>query len=191
MVSQHGRSIWAGASVRIRGFEPEDSDYFARFEADSFDARNVFRITPPRSAEQHRRQAEELGTRTSDEETFAAAIELPAVGIIGAISTINVDHRAGRFMYGLAIERPHRRKGYAAEAATLLLAYMFHERRFHKCEVQIYAFNDASLGLHEKLGFRREGLLRESEYFGGRYCDVVVMGITAPEFRRSHPPGEL
>ena len=59
---------------------------------------------------------------------------------------------------------------------------MFTERRYHKCLVDIHANNVASLRLHKRLGFVTEGLLREQEYFDGRYQDVVLMGIRGPDF---------
>jgi RimJ/RimL family protein N-acetyltransferase len=63
---------------------------------------------------------------------------------------------------------------------------MFGERRFHKCGVSVYAFNEASIALHTKLGFQIEGRLREHEYFGGRHHDVVMMGMTIHEFTERH-----
>ncbi|MEU6151097.1 GNAT family protein [Actinosynnema sp. NPDC047251] len=95
--------------------------------------------------------------------------------------------RAGRFSYGIGIGREHQRRGYAAEVVVLPLTYMFGERRLHKCAVSVHAFNSASVALHEKLGFRHEGLLRDHEFFAGRHHDVVLMGLTAPEFATTHP----
>ncbi len=69
--------------------------------------------------------------------------------------------------------------------------YMFGERRFHKCEVRIYAFNEASIALHHKIGFQAEGRLREHEFFAGRHHDLVIMGLTVDEFAARHPFGAL
>jgi RimJ/RimL family protein N-acetyltransferase len=64
---------------------------------------------------------------------------------------------------------------------------MFGERRFHKCEVEVYAFNDASLALFRKLGFIEEGRLREHEFFAGGHHDLVLLGRTAVEHWAAHP----
>lgn len=177
-------SLWEGKSVRLRGFASTDWEYFRRFETSADDARSVYRVVPPRHPEAHRRECEELAGRRADEDEFALAVEETAANeIIGALSTFGIDRRAGRFTYGIAIDRFQRRCGYATEAVTLLLDYMFDERRFHKCEAEIHADNHASLALHEHLGFSREGLLRDHEYFRGAYQDVVAVGITAPEHR--------
>jgi RimJ/RimL family protein N-acetyltransferase len=178
-------SLWEGTSVRLRGFASTDWEYFRRFETSSADARAVYRVVPPRHPEAHRRESEELAGRSTGEEEFALAVEETAGNeIVGALSTYSIDRRAGRFTYGIAIDRFQRRRGFAREAVTILLDYMFDERRFHKCEAEIHADNDASLALHERLGFSQEGRLRDHEYFRGSYRDVIVMGITAPEHRR-------
>ncbi|MFI0799012.1 GNAT family N-acetyltransferase [Amycolatopsis lurida] len=45
---------------------------------------------------------------------------------------------------------------------------MFGERRCHKCEVHIYASNEASIAPHRRLGPQVEGRLREHEFFAAR-----------------------
>ncbi|MBC6445798.1 GNAT family N-acetyltransferase [Actinokineospora xionganensis] len=94
--------------------------------------------------------------------------------------------RAGRFGYGVSIGRDHQRRGYAAEAIILLLTYMFGERRCHKCEVSVDAFNEASIALHTKIGFHTEGWLRDYGFSAGRHHDVIVMGMTITEFVAGH-----
>lgn len=179
-----GSSVWRGDTVLLRGFSPDDWEYFLRFEEDSDDARAVFRVVPPRAPETHRKEVEQLAAESNGEDEFALAVASLETGQpVGAISTFAVDHRSGRFKYGLAIERSHRRRGYATDAARILLRYMFDERRFHKCEIDVHEFNGASIALHQGLGFSSEGRLRDHEYFRGRHYDVIVMGITAPEFR--------
>ncbi len=186
-------TVWQGELVRLRGFEPSDWRYFSTFEEDSEGARSVYRIVPPRSEAAHRKETERLTSREPSETEFALAIEsLTEETVVGAISTFAADSRAGRFQYGIAIAQGHRRRGYATEAVGLVLRYMFGERRFHKCEAEIYAFNQTSQLFHEQLGFRQEGRLREREFFHGHHHDVIIMGITSPEHHsRSRGEGEL
>lgn len=104
----------------------------------------------------------------------------------GTVTVGETDNRAGRFRTGIEISRDHRGKGYATEATELILTYMFGEQRLNKCEVEVYAFNEASLALHRKLGFVDEGRLRQHQYFAGGYHDMVLLGITADEFWATH-----
>jgi RimJ/RimL family protein N-acetyltransferase len=68
----------------------------------------------------------------------------------------------------------------------ILLRYMFTERRYHKAEAGVYAYNKASLALHKRLGFQQEGRLRDHEFLAGAYQDLIVFGITADEFADRH-----
>ncbi|MBB5157457.1 GNAT family N-acetyltransferase [Saccharopolyspora phatthalungensis] len=181
-------SIWTGSKVRLRGIEPEDWQAFQRFDEHSTDMRNGDMIHPPRSAAGYREWAATQAAKQSAGDELLLAIETRAdQTLVGTLSTGNIDQRAGRFSYGISIGHDHHRLGYATDAIRLLLTYMFGERRYHKCEVSIYAFNEASIALHRKIGFQTEGRLRDHEYFAGHHHDLVVMGLTIDEFAASHP----
>lgn len=185
-------SIWTGTKVRLRGVEPEDWQDFLRFDENSMDMRNADMVYPPRSAAGYRAWAGNQATKLAAGDEFFLAIEACAdQTLVGTLSTNNVDQRAGRFSYGVSIGHDHQRHGYATDAIILLLTYMFGERRFHKCEVSIYAFNEASIALHKKIGFQIEGQLRDHEYFAGQHHDVMIMGLTIDEFTVRHPLGKL
>ncbi|MBW4719427.1 GNAT family N-acetyltransferase [Saccharothrix sp. SC076] len=156
-----------------------------RFDEHVSDMRDGDLVHPPRSAAGYRAWAEQEAVRDGGDE-FRLAVEVGGE-LVGSLSAFGVDARAGRFGYGIGIGREHQRRGYAAEAVVLLLGFMFGERRMHKCEVSVHAFNEASIALHEKLGFRREGVLRDHEFFAGRHHDVVLFGLTAAEFATRHP----
>jgi RimJ/RimL family protein N-acetyltransferase len=180
-------SIWTGRAVRLRAIEPDDWPAFQRFEEHSADMRHAGMIHPPRSTAGMRQWAQERATEEPKNDLFWLAIEsLEERVVVGSMSTGNVDYRTGRFNYGIAIGHDHQRRGYASDAIVLLLGYMFGERRFHKCEAQVYAFNEASIGLHGKMGFQVEGRLRDHEFFAGRHHDLVIMGQTAEEFTTRH-----
>lgn len=68
---------------------------------------------------------------------------------------------------------------------------MFGERRFQKCDVGIYAYNSASLRLHERLGFVMEGRRRRARFFAGEFHDLVLMGVTVGEFAATHSLGSV
>lgn len=178
---------WTGRKVRLRAIEPEDWDVFRRFDEHAADQRSVDMLSPPRSKEGYQRWAAERSATQPPDDVFELAIEsLADQCMVGGISTPLADRRTGRFRYGIGILREHQRRGYATDAIRVLLAYMFGERRYHRCEVTVYGFNTASLALHEQLGFQVEGRLREHEYFAGRHHDVVVLGMLFDEFDRRY-----
>lgn len=185
-------SFWAGRRVRVRGIEPADWSAFMQFDGYAEHQRSVDGIYPPRSAEGYRAWAREQAVALVAGDCFQLAIETVDGGeLVGSLSTHGADPRAGRFGYGIGIGGAHQRRGYATEAVALLLRFMFGERRYHKCEARIYAYNEASLALHRRFGFVEEGRLRDHEFFAGWYHDVIIMGMTAPEFAERHPFGQL
>ena len=72
-------------------------------------------------------------------------------------------------------------QGYAKEALLEILDYGFNERGLNRVEAHINADNSASLRMHEKCGYKRDGVLRQAIYKNGRYKDVVVMSILKEE----------
>ncbi|MGW0231393.1 GNAT family N-acetyltransferase [Actinopolymorpha singaporensis] len=184
-------SIWVGERVRLRGIEPEEFHLLMEFDQDSTVMRNNDRLHPPRSKAGYRRYLES-GVGTPDDDAFGAGIESLAEGrLVGSFGTNRIDKNSGVFSYGIAIGSDFQRRGYASEAIVLLLRYMFGERRFQKCDVEIYAYNTASLTVHEKLGFVVEGRRRRSQYFAGKYHDVVLMGMTIEEYAAAHSLGSV
>ena len=62
-------------------------------------------------------------------------------------------------------------KGIVVEAAKLLIHYGFTELNFHKIFAGIYSPNDRSLRAAEKLGFKKEAILKEEMYVDGKFVD--------------------
>ncbi|MET7457866.1 GNAT family protein [Streptomyces sp. NPDC005574] len=181
-------SFWTGTRVRLRGIEPDDWTAFMGFAADEEGLGDL--LGPPRSAESFRTWAKERSVAGSDGDRFALVIEALGTGeAVGSVGVHHADARAGWFEYGVTLGADHRRKGYATEAVVMLLRFMFGERRQHKCQARVFAHNEASLILHRRLGFVEEGRLRDQVFSAGRHQDLVMLGLLADEFTRSHPRG--
>ncbi len=73
-------------------------------------------------------------------------------------------------------------KGYAIEALTEILKYGFNERGLNRVEARINSDNIASLKMHEKCGYVKEGVLRQALFKNGQFKDVVIMSILKEEF---------
>ena len=170
--------------MRLRA--PTTDDWERHF-AGAFDtelARIAHQIEFPRSPEATRNWAETQALAAPENDGFAFAIESLDGELVGATNPHGCDRRHGVFSYGIAVFREHWRKGFASDALRVLLRYYFDELGYHRCWVGVYAFNTASLALHESLGFQIEGRLREQYFSRGKRHDEVLLGITAAEFRR-------
>ncbi|MBY8992633.1 MAG: GNAT family N-acetyltransferase [Candidatus Lokiarchaeota archaeon] len=74
-------------------------------------------------------------------------------------------------IYGTIGEPEYWGRGIIGGAAKLLINYGFTELNFHKIYAGIFNPNSRSLRAAEKLGFHKEGILKEQMYVDGEYVD--------------------
>jgi ribosomal-protein-alanine N-acetyltransferase len=91
---------------------------------------------------------------------------------------------------GYELDPKHWNHGYATEAAHAIVDFGFSTFGLHRVWSWCVADNVGSAHVLEKLGMRREGYLRENEYYRGRWWDTLMYGILAEEWqmhKQSHP----
>jgi RimJ/RimL family protein N-acetyltransferase len=79
-------------------------------------------------------------------------------------------------------EPDERGKGYGKEAVGLLVDYLFHSQSLARVGATCDVENIPSARLLERLGFRKEGTLRSALHHHGLWHDVLVFGVTRPEW---------
>ncbi len=181
-MEQQPISIWSGKRIHLRAFTLSDAAAYQPWNHDTDQARALWQIPWPRSPEGDERWAEQEAGRGASGDNIRLVIAGADDQAIGDITTHDCDPRVGTFSYGVSIAVGHREQGYATEALGLLFRYMFHERRYQKAWVAIYAFNAASIALHEQLGFTREGQLRQMTYTAGTFHDQYIYGLLREEW---------
>ena len=90
------------------------------------------------------------------------------------------EHRSAELGYWVAVE--HWGRGIATEASRALLEYGFGEMGLHRIQARHLARNAASGRVMEKLGMRREGVLRGALRKWERNEDVVLYAALAAEW---------
>jgi len=175
------RNFWRGENVRLRAVEESDLEALLSPEEDTELDRYEDSIRFPSTQEQGRKFFEEIAKRDGKGDSFFWLIKVGAQRV-GSIGTFDCDGRIGAFKYGIRILQPHWGKGYAREAISIVLRYYFHELRYQKATVIVYAFNERSQRLHESLGFTLEGRLRRMVYTNGQHYDELYFGLTREEF---------
>ena len=175
--------FWQGKKVRLRPIDAEDAE---QSYADSLDSpsRQVLQlgIELPTSVEAQREILGNYANCRDMDGVIIFAIENLAGDYIGGISWHSRSPKNGTFGFGIVVSAHQQKKGYAEEATRILLRYSFFERRFQKCNSACVADNDASIQLHQKLGFIEEGRKRRHLYMNGRFYDEILFGLTLEEF---------
>lgn len=182
-------SLWIGDKVQLRAHEPQDADLQPLY-ANSADQRTSWMVMLPQSRVATKKKFEEDAEKRPGPETLDFSLVIARREddlMVGGIGVHEADQLNGTFEYGLGVDPEHKGNGYGAEAALLILRFMFDERRFQKCESHVYDYNAASLKLHHKLGFVEEGRLRRHLFLAGDYHDVVLFGMTDEEFHALYP----
>jgi RimJ/RimL family protein N-acetyltransferase len=175
-----------GQRVRLRAFEPGDAEILFLHHQDSEISRRDAQVGWPRSLAEIRRGLESPGQAQRDDQDLV--IETLDGQLVGGINIQSTQPRHGTFSVGIGLaERTAWGKGYAKEAMLLALRHMFHERRYQKCNISVYAFNQRALGLYRRLGFQEEGRVRRTYFTNGEYHDEIYLGMTREEFDARYP----
>lgn len=74
-------------------------------------------------------------------------------------------------------------EGYAHEASVLILRHAFYEMNLNRVFLTVREDNQRAIRLYNKIGFVREGVLRESVYKNGKYVNMIIMSLLKDEFR--------
>lgn len=72
---------------------------------------------------------------------------------------------------GYKIDHGHTCRGYATEALRYTLQLIYEEYRMHRVEALTLPDNGASIHVLEKLGFQKEGYLRDAARINGEWRD--------------------
>lgn len=86
------------------------------------------------------------------------------------------------FEIGWFIDKGHEGEGLAYMAATAAIDFIFNELNAHRIIAQTDDINTRSYKLAERLGFTREGYMRESEIKDGKRYGKLLYGLLRSEW---------
>lgn len=123
----------------------------------------------------------------SDDKLVLAICLVDSGKYIGNVMLQDIDwiNRTARapFMIG---DKNYWGNGYATEARMLMLKFAFEERGLQRISAVVLENNIASLRIHEKCGFKKEGLMRNSMFKNGRYYNQYILGVLKDEFEEAY-----
>ena len=124
-----------------------------------------------------------IQTRT-DQRYFMYEYKGAPVGIVAfnGIDTVNANSEWAIYA------SPEAPKGTGSRMEFLALEYAFHELKLHKLCCEVLAFNSPVIKLHQKFGFKVEGILREQHRLEDRFVDIYRLGMLAPEWQEGRDP---
>lgn len=169
---------------------PADHDLEAVFEMESDPVAMRYWSRPPM-----REIAEARASLERAKGFFAAgtglrwSITRPADDrMLGHLSLFDFREQSAVAEIGYGLARRHWGQGFMREALTAVLDHAFGPLGLRRLEADIDPRNAASVRALERMGFAREGLLRERWQVGDEISDSVLMGLLAREWQARRAP---
>lgn len=106
--------------------------------------------------------------------------------LIGTTTLYNLDFTHRRAEVGYALGKEYWGQGYMNEALQALLKYAFETLDLRRLEADVDPRNQASIQTLERLGFQREGYLRERWEVAGEIQDALFYGLLRQEWLRNN-----
>lgn len=105
---------------------------------------------------------------------------------IGNVAIGNVDtlHRHGMFSIFLA-GTADQAKGIGSEATMLVLGFAFEKLNLNKVYLRTSPRFTQAIHMYDRLGFVREGVMREHSYANGKYEDKIMYSMLRKEYDRA------
>jgi [ribosomal protein S5]-alanine N-acetyltransferase len=102
--------------------------------------------------------------------------------MVGTVALKNISHTMGYAEIGYGIAEAQQHRGIGTAAGALLVAKCFRQTPLRKLLAYVHEVNIGSCRVLEKLGFVREGLLREHYIINGIPENEVLFGLLRREW---------
>ncbi|MBI5295525.1 MAG: GNAT family N-acetyltransferase [Chloroflexi bacterium] len=106
--------------------------------------------------------------------------------LIGCGMIAHINHYNRRCDLGIRLgwNRDNWGKGYASETLQAIVAYCFNELDLNRIGAEIYEFNERSIRLFERNGFRREGVFRQYIFKDGIFKDEHLYSLVRGDWEK-------
>ncbi len=124
----------------------------------------------------------ETRSQAQENEGFQTAI-VAEKGIAGVIGFVSVDWGNRSTRIGYWLDEGQQGRGMMTAAVRLLVDHALTVWRLNRVEIIVAIGNRRSRAIPERLGFRKEGTLRQFQLVDGRYLDCVSYSMLAADWR--------
>jgi RimJ/RimL family protein N-acetyltransferase len=178
--------------LNLRSFEDRDIVPFAEYRSDPQVAKYQG-WEAPFSLAQASEFVEEMKNRTPGEPGMwlQLAIEHKSTSeMLGDVAFKRLFNDPRQAEIGFTLARESQGKGYALEAVTRLIDYLFKELDLHRVQANCDPDNLASARLMQRAGMRHEGRFIESLWFKGCWASEDWYAILQREWHNNLPSAQ-
>jgi RimJ/RimL family protein N-acetyltransferase len=160
----------AGPRVDLRLVKPDDVPLLARWLGDAAVSGDFERFDQATPAD----MAREVGG------DVAWYVLQTKEGV--PVGYLNHGRVGGRLWIGFTLLPESRGRGFAGEAAVLLVDYVFLHEQVERIQAETHPDNRASQRVLEKAGFQLEGRLRRTVFSRGQWRDTLMYSLLRDEW---------
>lgn len=104
--------------------------------------------------------------------------------LAGCISLHGIDWSNSQASIGYYLSEKMQGKGITSKAVKAVINHAFKDLSLNRIEIRCGKDNYKSQRIPERLGFYREGIIRDGEYLNGRFHDLIVYGLLSREWAK-------
>ncbi|NGP45885.1 GNAT family N-acetyltransferase [Bacillaceae bacterium SIJ1] len=134
-------------------------------------------IVPMKKIDEARQMIEMLDQYADQGNAVRYALVLGDGQVVGSVGLNAIDTLNDGAEIGYDVGKPYWRQGYGKEALNALINFAFDTLQVNRLEAKVIPDNMPSLALLEKLGFEKEGCLREKEKTETGYSDLYLYSL--------------
>jgi ribosomal-protein-serine acetyltransferase len=101
--------------------------------------------------------------------------------VAGRIGIYNIDQQNKHCSLGYWLGTDYERKGIITNACKKLINVCFNELGMNRVEIRCGTGNKKSAAIPERLGFKKEGVIRQGEFVNDRFIDLTVYSLLKEE----------
>lgn len=140
----------------------------------------------PLSEKQLEKYLENANNNHSDKLIYSVVAE-ETQQVVGHISLGKIDQknksaRIGRVLVG---DKKVRGRGVGEQMMKEVVRISFDELKMHRVSLGVFDFNKPAIACYEKVGFVKEGVLREARKMHDEYWNLVEMSMLETEWHES------
>jgi RimJ/RimL family protein N-acetyltransferase len=163
-----------GKNVNLRIVEKEDLSFYVKWVNDP----SFFGEYNPLEQAAKVEMEKEYDTAPSERKRFfVEKKDGTKIGVVGVFPVGDL------WEIGFALISTERGKGYGTEAVTIFVDYLFLSRDLVRIQATTDLRNTASQRMLEKVGFKREGIIRKSMFIRGEWRDLQLYSILREEWK--------
>ena len=177
------------ARLLLRPLRAEDLDDVHAYQAREDVTRYLY--WEPHDREQSRAALERAmrrdGLREPGDGLVLAVVPHDVGRVVGQVSLalVSAEHRQGET--GFVLHPGYQGRGYATEAAAVMLDLAFDHYRLHRVAGRCDPRNAGSIAVMRRLGMRQEAHFVHNEVFKGQWGDELVFAVLEHEWRSIRP----